>query len=73
MSSDASANQLTALVVSSMGLEYTVYGKKQGHALAMGCGVLLMLIPYAIGDTAMLLALGVALLLLPFLLRSRAS
>ncbi len=73
MSSDASANQLTALVVSSMGLGYTVYGKKQGHALALGCGVLMMVIPYVVGDTAVLLVLGLALMLLPFLLRSRGG
>ena len=73
MSSDASLSQLTALVVSSVGFGYTIYGKKQGHALALGCGMLLMVVPYAIGDTAVLLALGLALMLLPFLLRSRCT
>jgi hypothetical protein len=71
MSSDASTSQLIALVVGSMGLGYTVYGKKQGHALALGCGVLLMVAPYGISNPPVLLMVGLALMLLPFLLRSR--
>jgi len=68
MRSDPSTGQLLALLIGSVGLGYTIYGKKQGHAVALGCGVLLMVVPYGVSNLPALVAVALALMVLPFLL-----
>ncbi|MCP9857806.1 MULTISPECIES: hypothetical protein [unclassified Cyanobium] len=68
MRSDPSLGQLLALLISSVGLGYAIYGKKQAHAVALGCGVLLMVIPYGLSNLAVLLIVALLLMVLPFLL-----
>jgi hypothetical protein len=68
MRSDPSIGQLLALLISSVGLGYTIYGKKQSHALALGCGMLLMVVPYVISNVAALLIVALTLMVLPFVL-----
>ena len=68
MHGDPSSLQLIGLVLGSVGLGYTIYGKKQAHAVALGCGVLLMAVPYAIGNLPVLLTVALGLMVLPFLL-----
>jgi hypothetical protein len=68
MRSDPSTGQLLALLIGSVGLGYTIYGKKQGHAVALGCGVLLMVVPYGVSNLPALVAVALALMELPFLL-----
>ncbi len=68
MRSDPSLGQLLALLISSVGLGYTIYGKKQDQAVAVGCGVLLMVIPYGLSNLAVLLIVALLLMALPFVL-----
>ena len=68
MRSDPSIGQVLALLMSSVGLGYTIYGKKQSHALALGCGMLLMVVPYVISNVAALLIVALTLMVLPFVL-----
>ena len=68
MRSDPSIGQVLALLMSSVGLGYTIYGKKQSHALALGCGVLLMAVPYVVSNVAALLIVALTLMVLPFVL-----
>lgn len=68
MRSDPSIGQVLALLISSVGLGYTIYGKKQSHGLALGCGVLLMVVPYAVSNVAALLIVALTLMVLPFVL-----
>jgi hypothetical protein len=68
MRTDPSALQLIGLVLGSVGLGYTIYGRKQSHAVALGCGVLLMMAPFAIGNVPALLLTALTLMALPFLL-----
>jgi hypothetical protein len=68
MRSDPSLGQVLALFMSSVGLGYTIYGKKQAHAVALGCGVLLMVVPYVVSNVAALLIVALTLMVLPFVL-----
>ena len=73
MRSDPSLFQLMTLLISSIGLGYTIYGKKQAHGVALGCGVLLMVVPYGIRSLPLLLLVALALMLLPFFLHRLIS
>jgi membrane-bound ClpP family serine protease len=68
MRTDPSIGQLLALLIGSVGLGYTIYGKKQSHAVALGCGVLLLVVPYGISNLPALVAVALVLMVLPFLL-----
>ncbi len=68
MRSDPSLSQLLALVIGSIGMGYTIYGRKQAHAVALGCGVLLMVLPYGVSNPPALVAVALLLMVLPFLL-----
>ena len=68
MGSDPSLRQLLMLVIGSIGLGYVLYGRKQAHAVALGCGVLLVVIPYGISHLPALVAITLLLMMLPFLL-----
>jgi hypothetical protein len=57
------------LMLGSLGMGYVIYGRKMGHSLALGCGVLLMVFPYFIAGVWPQLAIGSLLALLPWLLR----
>lgn len=68
MGSDPSLRQLLTLVIGSVGLGYMLYGRKQAHAVALGCGVLLVVvIPFGVNLPA-LTAVAMLLMVLPFLL-----
>lgn len=50
----------------SIGFGYLMYGRKQRAVVPIGCGLLLLVVPYFIGNAALLLAVGCALAALPF-------
>lgn len=58
------------VVLSSFGLGYFIYGKKQAKALPLACGIGLMIFPYFIDQAWALFAIGGLLLALPWLLRT---
>lgn len=68
MGSDPSLRQLLTLVIGSIGLGYVLYGRKQAHAVALGSGVLLVVVPYGISHLPALVAIALLLMVLPFLL-----
>jgi hypothetical protein len=68
MPTDPSLLQLLTLLIGSIGLGYLVFGRKQSNAVALACGVLLMVVPYAISNLPALLVVAVGLVGLPFLL-----
>ncbi|MCP9785513.1 hypothetical protein [Cyanobium sp. N5-Cardenillas] len=68
MGSDPSLRQLLTLAIGSVGLGYVLYGRKQAHAVALGCGVLLVVVPYGISHLTALVAIALLLMVLPFLL-----
>lgn len=63
------ANLLWALLFGSIGMGYFIYGKKQSNMVVRYVGVALMVYPYFISNTIVLVAVGVCLLILPKLIK----
>lgn len=57
------------LLFSSIGLGFFLYGKKQQAAVPLVCGLGLMVFPYFVSNTMLLVAIGVALSVLPYFFR----
>jgi hypothetical protein len=57
------------LLFGSVGLGFLVYGKKQKAVVPLVCGLVLMIFPYFIANTILLVAIGVALIALPYFVR----
>ena len=60
---------LWGLLFGSIGLGYSAYGKKQGAVVPLVCGLALMAFPYFISNPFLLVAIGVVLLVIPWLVR----
>ncbi|ASF45955.1 hypothetical protein [Methylovulum psychrotolerans] len=60
---------LWGVVFSSLGLGYFIYGKKQGAPVPLVCGLVLMVYPYFISSTLVLVALGMVLAAIPYFIR----
>ena len=60
---------LWSLLFSSIGLGFFVYGKKQKAIIPLFSGLSLMIYPYFVSSTLLLVAIGVALMALPYFVR----
>ena len=60
-----SALLLWEVVFSSIGFGYFVYGKKQANPVVRYTGVALILFPYAINSSTLLVVIGLSLMALP--------
>jgi hypothetical protein len=60
---------LWSLLFSSAGLGFFLYGKKQQAVVPLFCGLALMIYPYFVSNTILLVAIGVALVALPYFVR----
>lgn len=60
---------LWGLVFGSFGLGFFVYGKKQRATVPMVCGLALMVFPYFVSNTILLVVIGVALIAVPYFVR----
>ena len=54
---------LWGVLFGGVGLGFFVYGRKQKVTVPMGCGLALMLFPYFVSSTALLVSFGVLLIL----------
>ena len=52
---------LLGVVFSSIGLGYFIYGKKQQRTMPIICGIALMIYPYFIENTVVLILIGIIL------------
>jgi len=59
------ANLVLGLVFSSIGLGYFLYGRRQASLAFRYCGIALMVYPYFVGDTRLVVVIGAGLILLP--------
>ena len=60
---DISASGLfLSLLISSVGIGFFIYGKKQTRVPQLIAGVLLLVYPYFVADTWIMLGIGVAIL-----------
>lgn len=58
------------LLFGSIGLGFFVYGKKQQMFAPLLCGLGLMVFPYFVSNTLLLVAVGVVLVVVPFFFHS---
>jgi hypothetical protein len=58
-----------ALLFGSVGLGFFVYGKQQKAPIPLVCGLALMIFPYFVSNTIILVVLGVALIMIPYFVR----
>ena len=60
---------LWGLVFSSIGFGYFLYGKKQGRAVPLVCGIALMVYPYVVSSTWAMIGIGAMLMAIPYFVR----
>jgi hypothetical protein len=60
---------LWGLLLGSIGLGFFVYGRRQKTIVPLACGVALMIVPYLVSNTMLLVILGVALIAIPYFVR----
>jgi hypothetical protein len=60
---------LWSLLFSSIGLGFFVYGKKQKAVVPLLSGLGLMIYPYFVSNPLLLVAIGTALVMLPYFVR----
>lgn len=53
------------LIFSSIGIGYFVYGRRQSNMVTRWCGLALILYPYLVTNTLTMVAVGVAIMLIP--------
>jgi hypothetical protein len=63
------ASLLWGLLFGSIGLGFFVYGKRQKAVVPLVCGLVLIIFPYFISNTILLVAIGVALVGVPYFFR----
>ena len=65
----STASLLWGLLFGSIGVGFFIYGKRQRMIVPLLCGLALMLYPYFVSATWLLLAIGIALMGVPYFLR----
>jgi hypothetical protein len=63
------ASLLWGLLFGSIGLGFSIYGKRQKVVVPLVCGLVLIIFPYFISNTLLLVAIGVALVAVPYFFR----
>ena len=57
------------LIFGSVGFGFFIYGKRQKAVVPMVCGMILMIYPYFISSTGLLVSVGAALIAIPYFVR----
>lgn len=60
---------LWGLVLGSVGLGYLIYGRKQGAVVPLIVGLALIIYPYFVSNTFLLVGIGVILVAIPYFIR----
>jgi Na+/proline symporter len=63
------ASLVWGVLFGAIGAGYFIYGKRQQEAVPMLCGAGLMVFPYFVSSTVMLVIVGAILMAIPFLFR----
>jgi hypothetical protein len=63
------ASLLWGLLFGSIGLGFLIYGRKQRAVVPLVCGLALMVFPYFVTNTILLIVIGLALMAIPYFLR----
>ncbi|MFN7941088.1 MAG: hypothetical protein U0X73_05790 [Thermoanaerobaculia bacterium] len=57
------------VIFGAVGMGMFVYGKKQQSAVPLVCGIVLMVFPYFVSNLLLLVAIGVVVCAIPWILR----
>lgn len=57
------------VLFSAIGLGFLVYGRRQRAAVPLVCGLALVVFPYFVSSTWLLIVIGVALMAVPYFIR----
>jgi predicted membrane protein len=60
---------LWGLLFGSIGLGFFVYGRRQRRVVPLVCGLALMVFPYFVTNTIVLVVIGIALIAAPYFVR----
>jgi predicted membrane protein len=60
---------LWGLLFGSIGLGFLIYGRKQRAVVPLICGLALMIFPYFVSNTILLIAIGIVLIVIPYFVR----
>lgn len=60
---------LWGVLFSSLGLGFFLYGRKQKAGVPLVCGAALMILPYVVSSTLVLVVVGGALTAVPYFVR----
>ena len=63
------ATLLWGVLFSAIGLGFLVYGKRQRVIVPLACGLALMIFPYFISSSVLLVAVGTVLVAIPYFVR----
>jgi hypothetical protein len=63
------ASLLWSVLFGSIGVGFFIYGRKQRAIVPFVCGLALMVFPYFVGNVIALVAIGAALIAIPFFVR----
>ena len=63
------ATLLWGLLFGSIGLGYFLYGKKQSAMVPLACGLGLMIFPYFVENTTLMVLVGGGLSIIPYFIR----
>jgi hypothetical protein len=63
------ATLLWGLLFGSVGFGFFLYGRKQRAPVPLVCGLALMIFPYFVPNTILLVTIGIALIVIPYFIR----
>jgi hypothetical protein len=63
------ASLLWGILFGSIGLGYFMYGRKQRNGVPLLCGVCLMIYPYFVSNSILLVLIGAAIMSVPYFFR----
>jgi hypothetical protein len=60
---------LWGLLFGSIGIGFFIYGKKQRRVVPLLCGLALMIFPYFVSGTILVVVIGIVLIAIPYFVR----
>ncbi|AXI01537.1 hypothetical protein [Aquirhabdus parva] len=63
------ATLLWGVLFGAIGLGFFVYGRKQSAVIPLICGILLMVFPYFISNSYLIVGIGTVLVAIPYFIR----
>ncbi|WP_410210781.1 amino acid transport protein [Aquirhabdus sp.] len=60
---------LWGVLFGAIGLGFFVYGRKQSAVIPLICGILLMVFPYFVSNSYLIVGIGTVLMAIPYFIR----